>query len=55
MGKSNYIPSISFHPGGTLAEKMKEMGLTVENLARRTSISERVIIAIIKGGKQCHS
>ena len=47
--KNLYIPENVSHPGTTLNEKMKEMGMSVKEFAVRTSKPEKTIIAIIKG------
>jgi addiction module HigA family antidote len=44
-----YIPENVSHPGTTLDEKMKEMGMSVKEFAVRTSKPEKTVIAIIKG------
>jgi addiction module HigA family antidote len=44
-----YIPENVSHPGTTLDEKLKEMGMTVKEFAVRTSKPEKTVIAIIKG------
>ena len=47
--KNLYIPENVSHPGTTLEEKMKEMGMSVKEFAVRTSKPEKTVIAIIKG------
>lgn len=47
--KNLYIPENVSHPGTTLDEKMKEMGMSVKEFAVRTSKPEKTVIAIIKG------
>ena len=44
-----YIPENISHPGTTLDEKIKEMGMSVKKFAMRISKPEKTIIAIIKG------
>ncbi len=44
-----YNPGFVSHPGTTLDEKMKEMGMSVKEFAVRTSKPEKTVIAIIKG------
>ena len=44
-----YIPENVSHPGTTLDEKLKEMGMSVKEFAVRTSKPEKTVIAIIKG------
>lgn len=45
-----FVPPIEFHPGITLSEKLKEMGMSVKEFAVRTSKPEKTIFAVI-GGK----
>ena len=45
-----FVPSVEFHPGITLSEKLKEMGMSVKEFAVRTSKPEKTIFAVI-GGK----
>lgn len=40
---------VVYHPGETLAEKLKEMGMGVKEFAIRVSKPEKTIIAILKG------
>ena len=47
--KNLYIPENVSHPGTTLDEKMKEIGISVKEFAVRTSKPEKTVIAIIKG------
>jgi HTH-type transcriptional regulator/antitoxin HigA len=47
--ESQYKPSIVFHPGETLSEKLKEMGMGIKEFALRTSKPEKTIIAVIHG------
>ena len=47
--KNLYIPENVSHPGTTLDEKLKEMGMSVKEFAVRTSKPEKTVIAIIKG------
>lgn len=44
-----YIPERVSHPGTTLDEKLKEMGMSVKEFSVRTSKPEKTVIAIIKG------
>lgn len=37
---NNYTPSVVFHPGETLADKLEEMGMGVKEFAVRTSKPE---------------
>ncbi len=45
-----FVPSVDFHPGITLSEKLKELGMSVKEFAVRTSKPEKTIFAVI-GGK----
>lgn len=47
--KEKFIPAIAIHPGKTLEEKLKEMGMSVKEFAVRTSKPEKTIFAVIKG------
>lgn len=47
--ENGYIPSVVFHPGETLAEKLDEMGMGPKEFAVRTSKPEKTIIAILNG------
>ncbi|AWO01853.1 addiction module antidote protein, HigA family [Chitinophaga alhagiae] len=50
MAKQNqYFPQSVPHPGGTLAEKLDEMGMGPKEFALRTGKPEKTIIAILKG------
>ena len=49
MATSNFKPAVAFHPGVTLAEKLKEMSMSIKDFSLRTSKSEKEIDAIIKG------
>ena len=44
-----YIPASVSHPGTTLEEKLREMGMSVKEFAVRSSKPEKTVIAIIKG------
>ncbi len=44
-----FVPPVEFHPGVTLSEKLKEMGMSVKEFAVRTSKPEKTIFAIIAG------
>lgn len=46
---NQYNPQTVSHAGGTLAEKLSEMGMTIKEFAVRTSKPEKTIIAVIKG------
>ena len=41
--------AVAFHPGETLSEKLKEMGMSIKEFAVRTTKPEKTIIAVIKG------
>lgn len=45
-----FVPPVEFHPGITLSDKLKEMGMSVKEFAVRTSKPEKTIFAVI-GGK----
>lgn len=47
--QNKYIPSVVFHPGDTLAEKLEEMGMGPKEFALRTGKPEKTIIAILNG------
>jgi addiction module HigA family antidote len=50
MAKQNqYFPSVVFHPGETLAEKLEEMEMGPKEFALRTGKPEKTIIAVLKG------
>ena len=55
MAASTFIPVKAFHPGVTLAEKLKEMDMGVKEFALRTSKPEKTIHAVIKGGSSITS
>lgn len=44
-----YIPKSVSHPGTTLDEKLKEMGMSAKELAKLISKPEETVNAIIKG------
>jgi HTH-type transcriptional regulator/antitoxin HigA len=46
--KNQYHPQIAFHPGETLAEKLKELGMGPKEFAIRTGKPEKTVIAILK-------
>ena len=41
--------AVVYHPGETLGEKLKEMGMSIKEFAIRTTKPEKTIIAVIKG------
>lgn len=50
MAKQNqYFPSVVFHPGETLAEKLEEMEMGPKEFALRTGKPEKTIIAVLNG------
>lgn len=50
MSKQNqYFPSVVFHPGETLAEKLQEMEMGPKEFALRTGKPEKTIIAVLNG------
>jgi HTH-type transcriptional regulator / antitoxin HigA len=44
-----FVPPVEFHPGITLDEKLKEMGMGVKEFAIRTSKPAKTIFAVING------
>ncbi|MCD8296664.1 MAG: XRE family transcriptional regulator, partial [Prevotella sp.] len=44
-----FVPSVSFHPGVTLSEKLKETRMGVKEFAIRTSKPEKTIFAVLNG------
>ncbi|MFZ1610410.1 MAG: HigA family addiction module antitoxin [Chitinophagales bacterium] len=50
MAKQNqYFPSVVFHPGETLEEKLEEMEMGPKEFALRTGKPEKTIIAVLNG------
>jgi HTH-type transcriptional regulator / antitoxin HigA len=49
MNTRKYIPDVVFHPGETLSEKLKVLGMGGKEFAVRTSKPEKTIFAVIKG------
>ena len=49
MAVSKFIPAVAFHPGVTLAEKLKEIDMSIKEFALRASKPEKTIHAVIKG------
>ncbi len=47
--ENQYIAPVAFHPGETLAEKLKEMGMGPKEFAIRTDKPEKTISEIING------
>lgn len=46
---NKFIPVIEFHPGETLSEKLKEMGMSTSEFARQTAIPVEMIQSVING------
>ncbi|MCC6411597.1 MAG: HigA family addiction module antidote protein [Saprospiraceae bacterium] len=46
---NQYHPPIVFHPGGTLEEKLEELGMDAQALAEATGLSEAEVSGILKG------
>jgi|GEM_PF-2408421 len=46
---NTYKPSIVFHPGDTLKEKLEEMEIGIEEFAYRTGLGEEDILAVLRG------
>jgi addiction module HigA family antidote len=55
MATLKFVPPVAFHPGETLSEKLKEMGMSVKEFAVRTSKPEKTIFAIINGSSSITS
>jgi len=49
MTKNQYIPTIVFHPGVTLEEKLQEMGMSIKEFALQTELTEKILNEILKG------
>ena len=47
--QNEYFPSIVFHPGETLAEKLEEMDMGPKEFSLRTGKPEKTIIAVLNG------
>lgn len=47
--QNRYFPSMVFHPGETLTEKLEEMEMGPKEFALRTDKPEKTIIAVMKG------
>jgi addiction module HigA family antidote len=47
--QNQYFPQSVPHPGETLAEKLKEMGMDPKEFARYTGKPEKTIIAVLNG------
>jgi len=46
---NEYIPSVVFHPGETLKDKLEELGMGPKEFALRSGKPEKTITAILKG------
>ena len=46
MTTSKFVPKVVFHPGVTLAEKLKEMNMSIKEFALRVSKPEKTIHAV---------
>ena len=46
---NEYHPTIVFHPGETLEEKLEELGMGPKEFAVRTSKPEETIIQVLHG------
>ncbi len=44
-----FVPSVSYHPGVILSEKLKEMRMGIKEFAIRTSKPEKTIFAVMNG------
>nr|DAG21046.1 MAG TPA: addiction module antidote protein [Bacteriophage sp.] len=44
-----FVPSVEFHPGVTLAEKLQEMGISAEEFAALASLPAATVRAVISG------
>jgi addiction module HigA family antidote len=55
MATLKFVPPVAFHPGETLSEKLKEMGMSIKEFAVRTSKPEKTIFAIINGNSSITS
>lgn len=55
MATLKFVPLVAFHPGETLSEKLKEMGMSIKEFAVRTSKPEKTIFAIINGSSSITS
>lgn len=46
---NRFFPKTVFHPGDTLEEKLKEMGMDPKEFAMRTGLSDEYIVDVING------
>lgn len=44
-----FTPAMCYHPGVTLDEKLREMGMSIKEFSRLTSVPERVIWDVTNG------
>lgn len=54
MGNNNikdnqYLPEVVTHPGNTLNEKIKEMGMDIQSFSKLSGISEACLTKVIEG------
>jgi addiction module HigA family antidote len=49
MERKAFTPSVFFHPGVTLDEKLKEMKMDIKEFSRMTSVPERVVWDVTNG------
>lgn len=49
LDNESFIPSVSFHPGTTLAEKVEELGMSVEEFASHSGLPINTVKEVIKG------
>lgn len=47
--QNQFFPQIAFHPGETLADKLKELGMGPKEFAIRSGKPEKTIIGVMKG------
>ena len=47
--RNPFVPPVSFHPGTTLAEKLEELGLSVEEFALRSGLPINTVKEVIEG------
>lgn len=49
VSQDNFLPSYVAHPGESLLEAMEYQGISQQNLARRTGLSEQLVNHIVRG------
>lgn len=47
--KESFVPSVFYHPGVTLGEKLEELGMSIKEFSVRSSKPEKTINAVLKG------